>query len=110
MTVRNACVARGLLAAVGAPTVYTVPAGNVLLLKSIALVNSNASSSNVQVLVRAVDGSAQVPGEQVTLAGGASAYWSGWIALNGGDTIIINTSQPTLGYWISGAVLPYATP
>ena len=110
MTVRNACVARGSVPADGTPTVYTVPANFVLLLKSIAVMSTVTTTAPNALGIHAADGSATLYLFAGQLTANATVLQSLEIHLNGGDSIFIYAGDQTVEYWLSGAVLPYATP
>jgi hypothetical protein len=107
--IRNTCVARGVIAANEYLGVYSIPPGYVLLLKDIRLYCSDAAGSTANVNIYPSGGSGYLPLELVDVPGAAAAHaWVGWIALNSGDAIAIQAGTAEVGYWISGALLPYA--
>lgn len=105
--IRNSCVARGLVTAAGLTAIYTVPATTVLLLKDIRLVNNAAGATIIDLYLLASDGSAYLDVSTSDIAVNGYASWSGWIAMNAGDILRLNTTAAPCGYWVSGALLPY---
>ena len=93
-----------------AGVVYTVPAQNAFLFKSVVLWNSTATAASVNVILAATSPSVQVYSNVISVAPSTNYSWSGWIALNGGDIIYVYPVGSSINYWISGALLPYATP
>lgn len=109
MTVRNARVASGQIADANAHVLYSVPAGFVLLLKSIQAYNQ--TSVQADLVVGLYDLSTPVVWlPHIQMPPGSGATWSGWIAMNGGDQLYATATSQPLVYWIGGALLPYATP
>jgi hypothetical protein len=107
--IRNLCVARGQVAASTLATVYTVPDGFVLLLKDIRINLAIAAADQAVFLLQAAGGTPTVTLAIVsTTTTEYFASWSGWLAMNGGDMIGINTVTNGLSYWVSGALLPFA--
>jgi hypothetical protein len=105
--IRNTCVARAQIAAAAAETVYTVPEGFVLLLKSVYM--SPTAGTAWSMYLYAVAATSNLP-VIVTSASETSAVpfaWEGWLALNGGDSIYLSVSGSGINYWISGALLPF---
>lgn len=105
--VRNACVARGTIAAAGGAVVYTVPANTVFLIKSVVLTLQPAGPTSYLIILKPGDGSVTVFLAEGSLAQSATSLWQGWAAMNAGDVVQINSSVGGLAYWVSGAVLPY---
>lgn len=97
------------MAAASADFVYTVPDGFVLLLKSIYNRPAGTGELGMQAYVFSADESINAfvfdvaPGSQPVPA------WEGWLALNAGDHIYIGATGAAMWYWISGALLPYAS-
>lgn len=107
MTVRNACVARGEVPTVGWTVVYTVPSNFVLLLKSILLENGGSNPLTARIRLAPLGTSLNVQLGGQSIQGNATLVLSNWLALNGGDQIIVDTNGLPTKYWISGALLPY---
>lgn len=93
---------------VGRPstTVYTVPAGETVILKSIELANQGVSPSDVLVLVSDQVDSAAVILHSGTLASAGAVHWTGWVVLEVGDRVILSSTASAIDSWGSGAVLP----
>lgn len=108
--VRNSCVARGLVAKDLQSTVYTVPESSVLLLKDVFFNGTATSTGSVYIWILARGGADYMQIYAHPWGADPHAEWVGWIALNAGDYIQIQTQASDVRYWISGAVLPYNTP
>lgn len=103
--IRNSCVARGSLSAGVNTTVYTVPAGYVLLLKSVVLLSGGATTSQSYDIYLAAGATYVALAANKFADASGQAFWNGWVALNGGD--LLQITIPTAGfYWVSGALLP----
>jgi hypothetical protein len=109
MPVRNACIAAGSVTAGSLPYVYTVPASSVLLLKAVILDNESGSSSATEVILNSSQFAIAVRLFSQSVAATSQYLWSGWVAMNAGDTIQVYSATEPLDYWLSGAVLPYWT-
>lgn len=103
---RNGCVARLQLPVEGWQTILTVPAGNTLLLKHLAVWNDTpdviAFGAYVQDPVTMTH--TNLLPNDVPATGGLD--WEGWIALNPGDQLLIYSAAAGLNLWASGALLP----
>jgi hypothetical protein len=82
---------------------FTVPASTVVLVKSAQWFQGGVTVGNVVLRINA--GSQQVQIRLTLPAWPQHAEWSGWIALNPGDTIMVYSDQPSTYAWVSGAVL-----
>lgn len=105
--IRNSCVARGVISTTGYFNVYTVPAGYVLLLKNVLLENDQATSATGWIRVSSTTPSVTLVVWSGSLVSGTCQNWSGWTALNAGDSVSIGASPAPLTYWVSGALLPF---
>ena len=110
MTVRNSCVARGQTVAGTGKVLYTVPNNFVLLLKDIRVGNIGTVAGNLYLSLHAADGSVALDVYDTATVASGLYSWSGWIALNGGDFLYMLHTNAAAAYWLSGALLPYATP
>lgn len=95
-------------AAAGA-VVYTVPDGFVLLLKDARLRPHGSVEWTADMYAAAAGGGPAVFVIHEIGTAGTPITWEGWIALNGLDVISLATTGDAVDYWISGALLPYAS-
>lgn len=105
--IRNSCVARGKLSTASYITVYTVPAGYVLLLKSIYLQTyGGAGATKIASVFDPVSTASGLlyNGPSVT---SQVFNWEGWVAMNPGDQLLMLASPAPTNYWVSGALLPF---
>jgi hypothetical protein len=97
-------VAAGLTTGTGAQTVYTVPPGYVLICKSVYVSNGGLAAATGHFQITAI-GVAQIPLNTWTLQPQETAEWNGWTVLNAGDLAQVISDQPSVYYWIAGALL-----
>lgn len=110
MAIRNQRLAALNVSGAGSHTLYTVPTGDVVLLKSIAVRNNNGSALafNVGLHAPASGPNCDVLGvySPSTLPGFQSQSLVGWWALNAADYVYINLpSGGSWDVWLSGALL-----
>lgn len=105
---RNVCVVRAASIAAGTIALYQVPAGNQFILKDVRL-QGPTGAANVTLFITGPAGNPTLAIAKVALAAGqAYGGWSGWLVINGGDFLAANFDVAGIGYWVSGAVLPFA--
>ena len=104
--IRNLSFARGHVAADTSNTLYTVPTGYVLLLKSIYIRPDSTASWFLNVELQG--GGANVYIISVAGVAAANIDWQSWTALNGDDAIVLATNYVGCAYWMAGALLPFA--
>jgi len=93
---------------VPAQIVYVVPAGYVLLLKSI--VTTIQAGVGVLVLYYISGGGATPYIHKIDpLQPLVADVFELWVALNGGDYIVLSKGASVVDYWLSGALLPWGT-
>jgi hypothetical protein len=109
MTVRNSAFAVGSAANPANLPIYTVPDNNVLLLKQASFTNSGTLGAPISVILYRPSTTLPVFLPALTPDANGRAVWSGWVALNGGDQIVLSVATATCYFWLSGALLPYAT-
>lgn len=106
--IRNTCVVRGASSAAGTVALYQTPAGSNFILKDIRLGGPTAAA-NVTLYVTGPGGNPTVQIAKVALAAGQTAGgWAGWLVINAGDFLAATFDVAGVGYWVSGAVLPFA--
>lgn len=110
MPIRNICVARGSLSTVGSSALYSTPANNAFILKDIRVSGPSAAANVILYLTGPAGNPTIVLAKLALDVGQQPGGWSGWAVINAGDFLAINTDTVGVGYWVSGAVLPYATP
>lgn len=104
--IRSLNIAAGTAAPNATTTIYTVPTGYVLLLKT-ALFTMPIGVS-VDLRWNVAQGPNYVWVEYTTLASGGTHSWAGWIVINSGGVISLSTTAQAYNYWFSGAQLPDA--
>lgn len=105
--IRNACVARGVLAPSTGVTAFTVPANTVLILKWVAAYNTGPAAASIGAFIQGGSPNAaiRIAGETVELD--KTFVWAGWTCLNSGDRVTLGSGAATFNYWIAGALLPF---
>jgi hypothetical protein len=101
-------VATGETTSANAVVLYTVPAGNAFILKSILLTNLGAALVTVQVYLFRGTGNNGPYIINQGLASGANEQFSGWTVLNAGHQLVLVSQAAQVSYWAAGAVLPFA--
>lgn len=107
MPIRNACVARGAVPAGVNAHIYTVPAENVLLLKSLLVTCASSDDATWSAALVNVEGNIYVTLGAGEVTQSTPVVLETWVALNAGDTIYLNSAGGPSNYWVSGAVLPF---
>lgn len=108
VAVRNFCIARGSNPTGVLQTIYTVPAGAVLLVKQIILANTAASPLRCLAYVSRPPSSPTIAIIDATVAPGLTQQLTTWTCLNPGDLLLVAAGAPGMTYWCSGALLtPY---
>lgn len=108
--IRSQRLAGGTCTVATAPTIYTCPAGQIALVKDIAISNLASGGSTIAAIEgRAADGSFAcifAGTGPAGFAGGAFLNSVGLWALMPGDTMFVYLpSGGNVGYWVSGVVL-----
>lgn len=106
--IRNTCVARGSVPANSNTTIYTVPTDFAFICKSINFHNATTTQVQGQANAIASDGTHVAITPLETVPNQSGIQWSGWTVLNSGDSISLGCLGATMGYWIAGALLPFA--
>lgn len=83
---------------------WTCPAGYVTLVKSLYLHNPTGSTGQALMIANDQGVFAMIVA-MAQLTSGAQGSWSGWIALNPGNTLYVNCNIGGVYFWVSGAVL-----
>src|SRR4051794_2193707 len=84
--------------------VFVCPAGYVVLVKSAYFFAQNVEPTQVALSIRIVDGQS-VTLVWVALAQDEMLDWSGWVALNPGDSVAVYAARDLVDIVVSGAVL-----
>jgi hypothetical protein len=93
-------------AAAVSTSLFTVPAGQTYLVKSIMGNDPGPAGDTVSVWAQDVAGVAVNFVEGLVLAVGARFEWDGWVALNPGEQLFVYAVNGNTGFWISGTKLP----
>lgn len=111
MPTRSFCAAVGNVPAGGTRDVYTVPAGNTFLLKTVDLqVGSGAAAATISIVAVHSAGPACVVASP-SLSGGGATVINVWVAFPAAAKVrIVSGSAAVVNYWVSGALLPGAVP
>lgn len=104
--IRNASVARGHLTAAGFYSLYTVPTGFVFLVKSLGVWNLGTTTGTNQLAYISTSPAINILMEGHDLTTGTALNIQTWFAVNGGDSVGLNTNQTGTNYSLSGALLP----
>jgi len=107
--IRNACVARGEIPASGFYTAFTVPDSHVLLLKDARSYAGIGVDFQFNFYANGAGDGITVEIAQHSHVSLSGVVTQTWLALNAGDQIIVQTNIPQAWYWISGALLPFAS-
>ena len=86
-------------------TLYTVPSGNALILKSFLVRPKAAGNWYLTAVLQA--GAIQVVLFSYSGVPAANVDWSGWTVLNAGDQLHLSVNFIAVDYWVAGAVLPF---
>lgn len=109
--IRNIAVAKGRLSTPGYVSVYVVPAGSTLILKSALLMNSGAvaiGGLNLRLQNNSGGPTYAVLAMWTNIVAGTFQDWSGWTVLNDGDAVYVQFDTSQVDYWIAGALLPHS--
>lgn len=104
--IRNSSVARGVVTVTTITTIYTVPADTAFLLKDWRVYNVSGAQS-IDLYFRSADTTVLMLFQTLALNANAPGAWSGWMALNAGDTLLMDSTVGGYRYWVSGALLPF---
>jgi hypothetical protein len=85
--------------------VFTVPAGQTWIVKSVVTLNGNGSSSAAVVSVSTTPTAMGVYLVNKTLAGVTADYWEGWVVMVPGDVLAVLAGLDNVRFWISGTKL-----
>jgi hypothetical protein len=96
---------RGGCTIAGAQTSLVVPSGVTILIKEVLVYNANPAATNVQLYIWAPSESFFPRLFQVTINPAATYLWSGWAALQPGDSAQFVSTMASVHYWVSGSVL-----
>jgi hypothetical protein len=86
-------------------SLFTVPNGMTFLTKDIVIYNDTATTTQVRVRLLSSDGVDFVRVIDQQLAQNQHFEWSGWIAANPGDQLLIFSTLTFVFVWVSGAKL-----
>lgn len=106
--VRNGVLGRGVSSSAAYLPLITVPAYETVLLKSVFVWNSAATSTPVSIELRSADGLVKAYAAQWELASNEVQHWDGWVALNPNDELLLYSAIEGVHVWCSGAALPGA--
>ena len=107
---RSWVFARGQLPASTGRVVFTVPAGEVLLMKSGYFGMSLGLATDISVFALADDNETYVAAIQEVGNETGQFEWSGWIVLNPGYRVQVVAAANPFYYWLSGALLRTSLP
>lgn len=102
---RSWCVARGTAPNATTVVVFTVPQGQVLLLKGVLAGGSAGVSTTLHVYAVSQSGATYVAVIEQTQATSGRFEWNGWAVLNPGDFVQVRADGSAVFYWMSGALL-----
>lgn len=106
MTVRSTRLATWRSTAGAFPTVYTVSAGQTVIVKSLYAVNRSGVAARVNMTANLGAGVIQVSIVDESLAAAfAPLYVATWIVLGATDSLAFFCDQAGVDFWASGAVL-----
>lgn len=104
--IRNSSVARGSVPSTAVTIIYTVPDSTVLLLKDVRIRAGAGTSATANIYANDPVNNVTVNIATLSWTQDTPAFWSGWLALNAGHTILLAPSVAGVNYWLSGALLP----
>lgn len=110
MPVRNFCVARGQVALNTNTVIYTVPPGEVFILKQAGFRPTEIADWGLALRAWPAGQPGYVNITNPTLMPDEYYDWYGWWAMNAGDYLRLDVLNSGAAYWISGAVLPTSHP
>jgi len=105
MTVRSQCLIQYSSTGASLSPRFTCPQGYVTLVKSAYVFNASTASVNVILEVQNASFAAGVWAVEFPLASLGAGGWEGSIALNPGDSVIMNNLTNNVAVWVSGAIL-----
>lgn len=110
MSVASVCLARGKFAAAGTATLFTCPAGQTAIVKSIYLTSFAAAAVNVAVWITPLEGASSTYLVAAPIDPNKLLNWTGWVVLQPGDHLLMNASASGVQLWVSGALLDGVDP
>jgi hypothetical protein len=110
VTTRSAVLGRLIVTSTAAFTIFTVPAGETWIVKSIALVNNAAGVAAGNITLRDASATFTVPLVQFNLASTVSGLYDVWAILSPGDVLRIGSSAFPMIIWVSGTKLTGVAP
>lgn len=106
---RNGVLGRLITTSTNWTAVFTVPAGQTVLLKAVHVFNASSSATPVLIRLWGVPDGVTAYLPAFDLEPNAIAVWEGWTALNSGDQLqSVSSSSTGCHVWAVGAVLPGA--
>jgi hypothetical protein len=89
---------------------FYVPAGLIVLVKSILVQNRGAAAGSLDLNLQAADGTASIAFAIADIPPGVGQHAEFWIVLNPGDFLSAYLYAADLLFWLSGAVLQGSPP
>lgn len=106
MTTRNLAVAWGVAPVANGQTWYTVPAGEVFILKSVLVSQTGNVGGNVTLYVIDSPATSLVELAHIDLTSERCQLLLPWIVLLEHQAVVASVDTNPVAYWISGALLP----
>jgi hypothetical protein len=105
MTVRSQALIVADIAAASSSPAFVCPQGYITLVKSAYYQNVNATAATAQIILNSSAAGFSFAAVNTAVSATSSNAWTGWIALNPGDSISVLVEGASLAMWVSGAVL-----
>lgn len=105
MAVRSAVLYAGFVTVAAQNTLFTVPAGELWIVKDMRVYNESATTCTGFVYTRNPSVSAYGILLDFAIPTLDVLPWSGWVAMAAGHELIVNPSSQPVHLWISGTKL-----
>lgn len=109
MSTRNLAVAWGVAPVAAGQTWYTVPAGEVFILKSVLVSQHNSAGGVLTLYVIDSPATSLVELAHIDLTSEHSQLLLPWIVLLEHQSVVATVETNPVAYWVSGALLPTPT-
>ena len=111
VAIRNFAVAQGVAPAGANTLVYVVPDSHAFIFKSLKIA-ATAPTPTAVVSLYLGSGSAGANDffDHFDISSGNPVDFGTWFVMNAGNAVYLYVLEVDITYWISGAVLPYASP
>jgi hypothetical protein len=105
MSTRSAVLATATVGAATPTSIFTVPAQQVWLAKSIFIYNHGGAPDTVSVWATDLGGIQAYPIVSQSVPAGGRFEWNGWLPMNAGHNMAVESNTGNSYFWVNGAKL-----